>query len=101
MLEQRLLSDEEESQYRDYDANMLFHYGIKILVLQDELETLGESVYLSEKISEETEKGIGELFNRFQLEDRKEMLSFIKKYPNLDRKKLAKHVFAESEFFYH
>lgn len=98
MLEMKMLSDEEESKYRDYEGNILFHYGMKILILQDALETLGENEYLSDEMTVQKKKCGERLFNRFRREDRQEMLSLIKKYPNLNREQLAKRVFMESEF---
>lgn len=79
----------------DYYANMAYLAELKFSIVKSELKDLGEDAF----ISVENDFEATGIVKRIPVNERQEILRFIKKYSTCSNKELGKHYFKESEYF--
>ena len=99
LLEREYMDAREEKEYREITANPLIQAGSRVLLHRLILKEIGQEKYLGKEPLTEKEAQSWKRVLKIPLEEREELLDFMKKYPHLSDEELGKHLLKESEFF--
>lgn len=96
MLEIKDQTEKESRHYLNYDANLVYKYKLKTIIVRLAIEEYGLQVYMGE---EELETDKEDWLLKISIDERRDIYRFMERNFNFTEEQLAKELFRESEYY--